>query len=83
MCVLSVLDAVARDEPILRALHEHEGITPTMIELARARLEFQTIVDGSRRANPADPQVVREKFFADLQAVLKQQREQEPSQSNS
>lgn len=57
--VLSGLDAVVRDEQILRALHEHERITPDMIELARARLEFQTTADGSRRAAPSDPQVVR------------------------
>jgi hypothetical protein len=83
MCVLSVLDAVARDEQILRALHEHERITPDMIELARARLEFQTNAAGSRRADAEDPQVVREKFFADLQAVLKQRWDQELGQNNS
>jgi Protein of unknown function (DUF3572) len=80
--VLALLDAVAQDAQILRALNEREQITPDMIELARARLEFQTTADGSRRTDPEDPQAVREKFFADLQAVLKQRRDQEPSHSN-
>ena len=80
--VLALLDAVAQDAQILRALHELERITPDMIELARARLEFQTTADESRITKPEDPQVVRDKFFADLQAVLKQLRDQKPSHSN-
>jgi hypothetical protein len=45
--MLSVLNSVAKDEELLRALQEKEHIGADEIELARARMAFQVVAEAS------------------------------------
>lgn len=47
--MLSVFGAIAEDEQLLRALSEHEQITPEIIEMTRAALAFQVSLETIRQ----------------------------------
>jgi hypothetical protein len=43
--MLSVLEYASKDERLLQVLGEQENVTPDMIDLARARLAFQAVLE--------------------------------------
>jgi hypothetical protein len=49
LLLLSILDAVARDEVLMLALKENEQVRPEEIELARSRLAVRAIAELSER----------------------------------
>lgn len=81
--ILTVLNTVADDQQLLRALEEHEQITPDMIEMTRARLAFQVSVEAIQQGRSDQQAVtVKEKVQHQLRALLRRLRRQAGGKSS-
>lgn len=62
--MLSVLDSVTKDDWLMDTLAEREGITPVIVELARARLAFHVVAEmtppGAEETPEASARVQRQ-----------------------
>jgi len=71
--MLTVLDAVAEDELLLRDLGQHERITPDMIGMTRARLALQASIEAIQ-AGPGDREAAAVRYKVRQQLGILRQR---------